>query len=268
MNTDNFLKKNKNKLFNSGFIFIKPQKHYFQDNISLNSTDENTSSTMISITTNYLTRYLLLKEMNNSKLSEIECKEKAFLIPKKGSQISNKEEEFNDLLKKINAKNYEIDNETVINAMQISNFTFFYWIDDFKYEKIKEANPDKETINNIKIMIQRSVSFFKNHDFYECSLLFDDAFQYTKCITKADANFMSKKTLWNFTIEKEMKKEKNHLIKLLTYYSLSKKIRNSENSIYKDLDSVGVFNPWLNVCFFWKIKDIDKNLICEIDLLI
>lgn len=259
MNTDDFLKE-KNKEF-VNFYFPKPIEHHFGDDINLKNTP------LISITINYLTRYFLLKENNDSKLSEIECKEKAFLIPKKGSEISNKKSEFDDLLKRINIKNDQIDDETIINAMQISNFSFFYWLDNFKYEQIKEANPDNETINNIRIMVQRSVDFFKNNDFYECSILFDEALSKTKCLTKADADFMSKKTLWKFSTQKEMKKNKD-LIKLLIYYVLSKKTPNWEKSIYKDLDSIGIFNPRLNISIFWKIDDINKELIKKIDLLI
>lgn len=266
MNTDDFLKE-KNKEF-VNFDFPKFIEYPFYDGIDLNFNDKNTNNTMISITTNYLTRYFLLKENNDSKLSEIECKEKAFLIPKKGSEISNKKSEFDDLLKRINIKNNQIDDETIINAMQISNFSFFYWKDDFKYEKIKKANPDNETINNIRIMIQRSVDFFKNNDFYECSILFDESLRKTKCLTRADADFMSKKTLWKFSIQKEMKNKNKDLIKLLIYYVLSKKNPNWEKSIYKDLDSIGIFNPRLNVFIFWKIDDIGKELIKKIDLLI
>lgn len=116
-------------------------------------------------------------------------------------------------------------------------------------------------------MVQRSVDFFKNKGFYECSILFDEALSKTKCLTKADADFMSKKTLWKFSTQKEMKKNKD-LIKLLIYYVLSKKTPNWEKSIYKDLDSIGIFNPRLNISIFWKIDDIDKELIKKIDLLI
>ena len=76
--------------------------------------------------------------------------------------------------------------------------------------------PNQATIANIRIMVERSLSFFKAFDPVTA-----DGFTmegaYTATITTGDGDFLTKDTLWDFKVTTS-KPNKDHTLQLLIYY--------------------------------------------------
>ena len=80
----------------------------------------------------------------------------------------------------------------------------------------EEIIVDAETIENICIMVERSLCFF---DLY--GPLVKDGFNflgaYTDTIDKGDGDFLTKDTLWDFKVTKTAP-NKDHTLQVLVYY--------------------------------------------------
>ena len=81
--------------------------------------------------------------------------------------------------------------------------------------------PDQATIANIRIMVERSLSFFKAF-----GPVTADGFtmegSYTATITTGDGDFLTKDTLWDFKVTTS-KPNKDHTLQLLIYYLMGRR---------------------------------------------
>ena len=124
----------------------------------------------------------------------------------------------------------------------------------------EEINPDKETIHNIRVMVQRSINFF---DLYGPVVKSGFSFEggYTETVTAGDGDFLTKETLWDFKVSKSLPTNKQTL-QLAMYYIMGK---HSGKSEYKDINQIGIFNPRLNRVYTLKMDEIPQNTIEEIE---
>lgn len=244
-----------------GYISTKDFKIIeLENNIELNE-NENISPAIIGIVVDYMTRFVL-----GDSIKE------AFKISIKGAycaaELGNKKSirQIKQYLKYIDG----LDDISIQNACKVVAFDVWYRnpIGAIFSNNSYEINPNIVTINNIRILIERSLIFFEKYgpiiadgfDFYPNG--------YSEKITSGDGDFLTKNTLWDFKVSKN-EPIKNHLFQLLIYYVMGK---HSGNSIFDSIDSVGIFNPRLNKIYLlnidnnWKIAFlidfIEKWIIC------
>lgn len=77
------------------------------------------------------------------------------------------------------------------------------------YKPVEEINPDKDTIENIVTMINRSLSFWK-----EYGPITKDGFTfeggYTDTISTGDGDYLTKDTLWDFKVSRMSQSQNTH----------------------------------------------------------
>ena len=112
---------------------------------NLNDT-ENIHASLIGLAVDYLTRF-----MNGTKVED------SFRISLMGANIINQLSNANNLLNTIKG----LDDNSIISACKLVGYDVCYRAGVMGYRPVEEILPDKSTIENIKIMVERSLSFIE-----------------------------------------------------------------------------------------------------------
>ena len=191
------------------------------DDVILNS-EENISASVIGMAVDYLTRFVMGNDIKEAfKISLLGAKV-AESYQKNSITVANK------LLKGIKG----LDDNSIINACKL--VTFDVWYRNINGALIckgySEINPDKLTIENIKTLINRSITFFEKYgpvlqdgfDFlpengdmslYEKMLKTGGSYGgYTVTVEAGDGDFLTDDTLWDFKVSKSKPTNKHTYI--------------------------------------------------------
>jgi len=140
-----------------------------------------------------------------------------------------------------------------------------------------EINPDSSTIANIRIMVERSLSFFeKNGPVVKCGFTFGpekskEEFSknsdpkskggYTGTVSSGDGDILTAHTLWDFKVSKA-NPTKNDTLQLLMYWVMGK---HSGQKVFESITKIGIFNPRLHKSYIFDIDNVQKELIDYIE---
>ena len=132
-----------------------------------------------------------------------------------------------------------IDNQSIINACKI--VTYDVWFRNpmgaIMAKGADETNPDMDTVNNIKIMVERSISFWNKYGPIVKDGFTFDPNGYTKTVDSGDGDYLTADTLWDFKVTKS-KPTNKHTLQLLMYWIMG---QHSGQEIYKNIQNLGVF---------------------------
>lgn len=228
---------------NGGFLNPKEfMKLYFNDGYILEN--ENIHPSFVGLVVDYLSRFML----GDSKFD-------AFEISFKGAKIANKLELFYKLLNNVDG----LDDMSIYFACKLVYFDHFYRSFEKYTISFDDINPSLNTINNIRIMVNRTVNFFTKYGpVIKTNFRFDGG--YTYLIINGDGDYLTYDTLWDLKVSKYNITSK-HTLQLLVYFLMGK------HSIYHEFDyikNIGVFNPRLNCAYIKRISDIDKDILDEV----
>ncbi len=202
---------------------------------------ENIHSSLIGLAVDYLTRF----EMGMSA-------EDAFGISLLGVAQLDEERIAAKILKRING----LDDDSIFAACQLVGYDVCYRAGVNDYKDFRTIKPDQDTIENIRIMVNRCISFFNQYGpIRKIGFTFEGG--YTDLITKGDGDYLTEDTLWDIKVSKNLPSSK-HTLQLLVYYLLGKQ------SIYNEFDSIvkiGLFNPRTNCIFLKNVSDIPIGII-------
>ncbi|AXQ79791.1 hypothetical protein DDV21_011420 [Streptococcus chenjunshii] len=202
---------------------------------------ENLHAVLIGICVDYLTRL-----MNGA------AKEEAFRVSLIGAMLIRKQEIAAKLLDEITG----LDDSSIINACRLSGFDVVYRAGSARYKPVEEISPDKATIDNIRIMVERSLAFLE-----EFGPVKKDGFTfeggYTDTIDSGDGDFLTEDTLWDFKVSKSAIK-KEQTLQLLVYYLMG---INSVHGEFQMIDKLGIFNPRQNKIYLLEIDRISDETI-------
>lgn len=234
--------------------YIKPSQFSVEeiDDGKILNTSENIHPTVIGMAVDYLTRYMM-----GAKI------EKAFEISLRGATIARSlgrnVEETKQYLKHIKG----LDDDSIINACKM--VTFDVWYRNSPRALISkpaaETNPDCDTIQNIRIMVERSMSFFKKYGPITKDGFAFEVAGYTPTVSAGDGDFLTNDTLWDFKVSKLYPKSKNTL-QLLMYWIMG---QHSGKEEFKEIKKLGIFNPRLNKIYTLNIEDIPKETIKAVE---
>lgn len=251
--------------------YIKPSSFesiILEDNKKLNE-EENIHSSVIGMAVDYLTRY-----STGANLEE------AFKISVLGAKIMEKYVNFNtenvarDLIQGITG----LDDKSIINACKL--VTFDVWLRNTQEAILAKpysaTNPDKATIENVKILVERGITFFEKYGSvtqdgfsFEPPNPTEDMFMeflegkiknfggYTLIVDSGDGDFLTKDTMWEFKVSKN-KPTSKHTLQLLMYWIMG---QHSGQNIFKNITKLGIFNPRLNVVYLLDTSKISKDII-------
>lgn len=113
---------------------------------------------------------------------------------------------------------------------------------------LDSINLNEETLENLRIMIIRSLNFF---DQYGPITELDFRFK------TGGISFLTKDTMWYFNVLKD-DITSEHTLQLLIHYLMGKR---SKKEIFKNVKRLGFFNPRKGVVYTLKIARIPKKMI-------
>lgn len=207
---------------------------------------ENIHSSLVGLVVDYMTRFTLGARV-----------EDAFNISILGSRIIDDEKNSSKLLNLIRG----LDDESIINACKLVGYDVCYRAGRMGYKPVSEINPDLYTINNIKIMINRSIKFFEIYGpITKDGFTFEGG--YTGIVSKGDGDFLTKDTLWDFKVSVKAPTTA-HTLQLLMYYLMG---RHSIHEEFKTITKLGVFNPRLNKVYLLEVDNISSDIINEVSI--
>lgn len=209
---------------------------------------ENINPALIGLAVDYLSRFMTGTS-----------KEEAFRISLKGAERIKDEERAASLIKEISG----LDDQSIINAVKMTGYDVCFRADPSCYKPIEEFNPDIDTIENVRTMIQRSLHFFR---IYGEKVLDGLTFQggYTDMVTSGDGDFMTADTLWDFKVLRGDITSK-HTLQLLIYWRLG---LHSIHPEYKNVRYLGVFNPRQNLVYRIAVDNIPDEVIQTVEQLV
>lgn len=237
------------------------------DNLEL--FEENLTPSLIGQVVDYLTRFMV-NNQNDSLDEKRKNINKAFEISIKGyevrKKIISKSElmrdfkngiEINQLLDQIKG----LDDGSIVAACKAANYDVWYRNPYNALVLNYDISPDANTIQNIRIMVNRGIEFFAK---YGPIILDGFSFEkdgYSSVVTAGDGDYLTIDTIWDFKVlQNEI--DSKHTLQLLMYWVMGK---HSKNHIFDNINRIGIFNPRLNRIYLYDMRNISKEVIKEIE---
>lgn len=104
-------------------------------------------------------------------------------------------------------------------------------MDAIRAKKADEINLNVDTVNNIKIMVERSVSFWNKYGPIVKDGYTFEPNGYTNTVDSGDGDYLTTDTLWDFKVTKS-KPTNKHTLQLLMYWIMG---QHSGQEIYKSI---------------------------------
>lgn len=252
--------------------YIKPSEFeaiVIDDNITLN-TEENVHGSIVGMVVDYLTRYL----MGTDIVEAFRISLQGAVMAEKMGGVKKALATADKLLKGIKG----LDDNSVINACKLVTFDVWFRnpLGAMMAKGYNETNPDKATIENIQILVKRSISFFEKYGpvtkdgfTFEPVDADNKAHEkmmktgkgsfggYTATVDSGDGDFLTADTLWDFKVSKT-KPTNKHTLQLLMYWIMG---RHSGQDIFKSITKLGIFNPRLNTVYLLEMSKVPSDII-------
>lgn len=206
---------------------------------------ENVSPSLVGMAVDYLTRFM-------SGTSAIG----AFKISEMGSRVVQRKELFDQLLSNVNG----LDDDSISAAVKLSGFDSAYRAGVMAYRPVQNINPNSDTVENIRTMVERSLRFL---DQYGPKVMDGLTFEggYTGYVSSGDGDFLTKDTLWDFKVSKK-KLQSKYTLQLLMYWRMG---LHSIHPEYKNVKYLGVYNPRMNVVYLLDVSKIPEDVISTVE---
>lgn len=153
-----------------------------------------------------------------------------------------------------------LDDESIISAVKLSSLDVCFRAGVDRYRPMEGINPDKTTIGNIRVMVERSLRFL---DLYGPKTLdgftFDDG--YTETVSFGDGDFLTEDTLWDFKVSKRPV-NKDWTLQIMMYWRMGLRSGQPE---FKTIKYLGIYNPRKNEVDRIAVNDIPSDVIDTVD---
>lgn len=187
-----------------------------------------------------------------------ECAEVAFKCSVLGADLVGELKKANQLIKKITGFNQH----SILAACKLVGYDTAYRAGPSTFVGIDHIIPDKKTISNISIMLERCKLFFEKYGpVTETGITFLGG--YTDIIKTGDADFLTHDTLWDMKVIKS-EPTSQHTLQLIIYYLL---MFRSDHCALDSIKNIGVFNPRKNTVYQYSINNISQSIWNEVHLL-
>lgn len=153
-----------------------------------------------------------------------------------------------------------LDDESIIFAVKLSSLDVCFRAGVDQYRPMEEINPDKTTIGNIRIMVERSLRFL---DLYGPKTLDGFTFDggYTETVSSGDGDFLTEDTLWDFKVSKRPV-NKDWTLQIMMYWRMGLRSGQPE---FKTIKYLGIYNPRKNEVDRIAVNDIPSDVIDTVE---
>ncbi|MBQ8142943.1 MAG: hypothetical protein IJ194_07310 [Bacilli bacterium] len=223
--------------------YIKPssmEKIVLESSVTLHE-QENIHPSLTGLVVDYLSRFM----MGDSK-------ENAFQISLLGAKIYGDTNKSKTYLAHIKG----LDDESIIASIKLVSYDCVFRAGPHVYVDQSNVKPTKETIENIREMVNRTIEFWK---IYGPITVFGPTFEggYTNSIASGDGDYLSKDTIWDYKVSANRPNSKQTL-QLLIYYLLG---LHSVHKEYENIKYLGIYNPRLNIVYRYPLNELPEETI-------
>ncbi|MFT3945222.1 MAG: hypothetical protein QM705_15565 [Ancrocorticia sp.] len=208
---------------------------------------ENIHSSLVGLSVDYLTRVA-----SGAKPEE------AFKFSLLGASILGVKT-WRDPIRLLEFRAGRVDGLAIAAACELAGYDVAFRAGPWRYNPHACTTPDSVTAGHIKVMVNRSLSFFR--DFGPATLdgfTFQGAF--TDLVTNGDGDFLTRDTLWDFKVSVRPP-TKDHTLQLLMYWLMG--LRSGQQP-FKSITHLGVFNPRLNTVYRIAVADVPAQVLDEV----
>lgn len=252
------------------------------------SEDARKFASSLGLVVDYISRYLYSKDIIESFFISFLSIYK-YLSSSQYTTHSFSDDECLSLYQDFKQKLYSIEKLDVSNINQesidiIKNIFVIVQLDGiyragYEPEKLWEKttsgiklifNNNQEIPNyictNALICIRRTLAFFNSQQ----EIIFGECFGNGKLISTGDCDFISQDTIWDMKVSSvniyKNSKANKWTLQILIYYLMLKHHTHHNFSKYTNVKNVGIFNPYLNVCYTLQVdKFVNNDYIKEIE---
>lgn len=230
-------------------VVKQPRKGYlptscFSENYLFDGNDiyevESGVKSIQGLAVDYLTRFMLGFQ-----------KEDAFRISLLGASFCSEDTEATSLLSKI----VGLDEQSIRSACQLVSYDVAFRLGPSKYTKLDTAVLDDKLIFNIKLLVNRCLNFFRKRGPVKLTG-FTFAGGYNKIVDSGDGDYLTDKCLWDLKVS-SLPLKKEQTLQILMYYILG---LHSIHREFSKIDSIGIYNPLLNIEYTINVNDIDDEI--------
>lgn len=206
--------------------------------------EENVHSGLVGIAVDYLTRF-----MNGTPVEE------AFKISYFAASMILEDASWYG--KQITG----LDDKSIVAAIRLAGFDTIYRAGRATYRPVEEINPNPETIDDVRAMVEAGLAFFKEygpitHD----GITFQGG--YTDVVQAGDGDFMTADTVWDFKCSVKPPTNK-HTLQIVMYWLMGLHSQFAED--YRKVTRLGFFNPRLASVYTLNVADIPAETLHEIE---
>lgn len=218
---------------------------------------DNIHAALIGMTVDYLTRFMTGGSVKDAfEISILGYKQRKILLGRRAIWNDKKQKiDIRTLIKQIHG----LDDSSIVAACKACSYDVWFR-NPFSAMRSKGATditPNDETINNIRIMVQRSMAFWKKFGPIMVSGFTFERKGYTKTVNAGDGDYLTADTLWDFKVTKS-KPTSQHTLQLLMYWIMGQHSRKKE---FRNITKLGIFNPRLNKAYLLDVYTIPHEII-------
>lgn len=207
--------------------------------------EENVSPGLVGLAVDYLTRF-----MSGTSAEE------AFEISRMGAVNVQQLGLFERLISHVSG----LDDDSIDAAVKLSGFDSAYRAGVMAYRPVEDIVPDAHTIENIRVMVERSLRFFEQYGPKALDgLTFEGG--YTGYVATGDGDFLTDDTLWDFKVSKQ-KLQNKYTLQLLMYWRMG---LHSVHPEYRNVKYLGIYNPRMNVVYRLDVNNIPADVISTVE---
>lgn len=234
---------NKVKQPHGGYLKVKDMRVDKFDDGAVISDNENIHASLIGLAVDYLTRAIKIEDVD-----------KAFAISIRGAINIGELENACRLLDGIRG----LDDKSIINACKVVGYDVCYRVGAMGYKPVDEINPNDETINNVRILVVRSLTFLSNSG-DNCISGIEFSGGSKENVINGDCDYIIDNKLIDLKVSKKRPTNK-HTLQIMLYWRL---LEHSDAEL--EIKELGIFNARLNEYHSIQVSEILKENIEAVD---
>lgn len=230
-----------------GYLPVKSlEKRYYRDGNTIDTTCQSyrAYSNIQGMAVDYLTRLMCGFPV-----------EKVFRISIAGAKKVNEYEKAMDLINRVKGLDYA----SIIATCKLTGYDVAFRRGPLFFSSVDNINPDKSLVNNIEIMVKRGIKFLHKHGkVLDVGITFEGG--YSKLVSSGDGDFLTSDGLWDFKTSL-YEPNSSETLQILMYYAMAV---HSRQTIYQNINKIGLFNPLKNILYFVPVDSIKDEIMTTV----